>query len=383
MECKFLSHGLALSYDQIVRPCCAFTSTTEWNANNHLSQVDLTTWHNSKQIIKLKDQLEKEIWPDECVKCKNNEKSNNSASVRLGGANAYKNYKRHDITLEIRPGSVCNFACQTCWPSASSRVRDFYRKANLQSNIPIVSNSLNNFDFLLPIKDQIKDIVVLGGEPFYDKNCLKFFEWMVPYNFKSNLLIFTNGSYIDYNFIKNYPGTLTLVFSMDAVGKPAEYIRYGTEWDVVLENFNRCKQFDNVKLRVNITLSTYNYFYLAELISLLISDWPEVVTFGFASAGENVHTKYMDESLIPMDCRLPVINSLVDCLKILEDADIESGQRSHVSNAVDSIITNLKTAEWDKNKFEKFKNFVSTMDQAKNINIKDYCPEVAEMFLLK
>ena len=29
-----------------------------------------------------------------------------------------------DITLEIRPGNTCNFACQTCWPEASSRVHN-------------------------------------------------------------------------------------------------------------------------------------------------------------------------------------------------------------------------------------------------------------------
>ena len=31
MECKFLEHGLAIGYNQIVKPCCAWTADENYN----------------------------------------------------------------------------------------------------------------------------------------------------------------------------------------------------------------------------------------------------------------------------------------------------------------------------------------------------------------
>ena len=148
---------------------------------------------------------------------------------------AYKNYNVTDITLEIRPGNVCNFACQTCWPAASSRVTSFFQQAGFDVTTPDrpkfgIDGTANivDYEFLDSIKDRIKDVVILGGEPFYDKSCLAFLDWAIK-NLSANLTLFTNTSIIREDIISAYPGTLTIVSSLDAVGKPAEYIRFGTE----------------------------------------------------------------------------------------------------------------------------------------------------------
>ncbi len=45
MYCKFLKHGLAISYDVITKPCCAF----RYDKKNSLSayDTDLTIYHDS------------------------------------------------------------------------------------------------------------------------------------------------------------------------------------------------------------------------------------------------------------------------------------------------------------------------------------------------
>ena len=122
MKCKFLEHGMAIGYDHVVKPCCEWTQDSEWNRQNHISQVDLATWHQSPQVIQIRDQLAQGTWPDPCRLCAQVEQNGRQDSMRGNGLSAYVDHQDQDIVLEIRPGSVCNFACQTCWPAASSRV---------------------------------------------------------------------------------------------------------------------------------------------------------------------------------------------------------------------------------------------------------------------
>ena len=366
MECKFIKHGIALSYDQIVKPCCTWKISQSWRENNQLHKVDLSTWHQSSQVQQARAQLESDQWPSSCVECKKIEDQNRFDSIRGNGNHAYANYTADDITLEIRPGNTCNFACQTCWPEASSRVAQYYSQAKLIDIKDLDSNRMDDFDFLLPIARRIRDVVVLGGEPFYDKSCLKFLDWAEK-NLQSNIMMFTNGSTINWNWIESYPGKITLIFSLDAVGRPAEYIRYGTDWPLVKENYLKTKSLHNVETRVNVTCSVFNYAHLKELIEFLCKDWPGVVSFGTPI------NSYQTESAIPMHLRLELVRDLECAVEILTGANIPSDQKSNAINAVSSIVNNLKNNNFSQSDHTQLQNFIAKMDQVKQINAEDYC----------
>lgn len=372
MNCKFLKHGIAISYDGIVKPCCEWTYDKTYAAANHHSQVDLTKWH---QILPLKhtvDSLAQGSWPDSCVNCATIENQNRNDSTRGGGANAYAAYASDDITLEIRPGNVCNFACQTCWPEASTRVARFHHQAELINIDSLDTQSINNFDFLLPINHRIKDVILLGGEPFYDKNCLKFLDWACD-KLTANITMFTNGSYVDWDWVDAYQGKITMVFSIDAVGRPAEYIRFGTVWQEVHANFVRAQNHPKIQLRVNITASVYNYNYISDIIDLLITNWPGVVTFG------TPRLKYLLERVIPLSHRSSAIIKLAQSVEKIQNANIESGQKANAVNALNSIIHNLQTQSWDNAEYDKLCDFITRMDRVKKIHVADYCEDLHQM----
>jgi MoaA/NifB/PqqE/SkfB family radical SAM enzyme len=374
MQCKFLQHGVQIHYSGLVKPCCVFEPTESYRHANHISQINLTNWHNSDDLTKLRQELAHDQWPQECRQCADLEQQGRGDSARLGGQQAYADYGPNDITLEIRPGNTCNFACQTCWPAASSRVSDYYRKAG----IPIQSTveATWNYTLIQPILPRIKDIVILGGEPFYDKKCVQFLRWLVQQAHQPKITMFTNGSLIDFEFLAAYQHTVTLVFSLDAIERPAEYIRYGTEWPTVYANYLSCKKLDKVDVRVNITTSPYNYPYLASLIGILVQDWPTVVSWGVAGQGAN--SRFMSEAVIPVHHRAQVIKYLESGLGTLQSADIEHNQRINACNAMQAIITNLDHMVYDANSHQQFKTFVQAMDHSKRIRLRDYCPETAD-----
>lgn len=358
MECKFLEHGLAIGYNQIVKPCCAWTADENYQKKFHISKIDISEFHSYKEIVDTKNKLANNEWPDACVRCRNIEQQDRQDSIRLNGAQAYSNFTDNEITLELRPGNTCNFACQTCWPAASSRVKQYYTKLNLIKDTDINEN-ITDFQYLVELNDRIKTVILLGGEPFYDKNCLKFLKFAET-NLTANIIIFTNGSCVDYDFIEKYKGKLTLVFSLDAVGTPAEYVRNGTVWPEVLNNYSKCKNYKNVEQRVNVTTSPYNYHLLEELVDFLIEDWPSVVTFAGAYQAE------MSEQSIPLQFRAQLVSSLDRTVEKLSNTLIEEGQRQNAINAIASISNNLKTQIFDKDLFENWKILTLSLDKIKN-----------------
>ena len=313
--------------------------------------------------------LEKNQWPTACGPCKNIEAQGREDSMRGNGNHSYADYKDDDITLEIRPGSVCNFACQTCWPEASSRVAQYHHQANIIDIKSVDSKSIDNFDFLKPISHRIRDVILLGGEPFYDKSCKKFISWARE-NLSANLMMFTNGSEIDFDFLTQYSGKLTLIFSLDAMGRAAEYVRYGTDWDQVLKNYQQVRNLKNVEVRVNITCSVYNYTYLEQLIEFLCQDWPDLVTFGAPLA------LHFLESVVPLESRPELIESLQRAVNCIDQANIESRQKSNAINAINANIHNLQNGEWSKDNHTTLCDFIERMDRVKNISLQDCCPEI-------
>jgi organic radical activating enzyme len=376
MECKFLQHGLAISYDNITKPCCSF----KYDPKNSVSayDTDLATYHSTDYVKSLRTQLENGIWPTECNSCKVKEQLGKS-SMREMGNRSYENYTATDITLEIRPGNVCNFACQTCWPAASSRVTSFFQQAGFDVTTPnkpkfgIDGNAnIVDYEFLDSIKHRIKDVVILGGEPFYDKNCLAFLDWAIN-NLSANMTLFTNTSIVREDIISAYPGTLTIVSSLDAVGKPAEYIRFGTEWDTVEKTFNQLKTFKNVKNRVNITSSAYNFYYISDVIEFLLDDWPEVVTFG--TCGE----EKFKESVIPLHMRADIIARLESVIPKIETADIVLHQKQHAVSNINSIIKNLQENPYNEEQHLVLKQFSKKLDTVKKINSAEYGDYLKEL----
>jgi hypothetical protein len=177
--------------------------------------------------------------------------------------------------------------------------------------------------------------------------------------------MFTNGSMIDWDFLNDYQGQITLVFSIDAVGRAAEYVRMGTVWPDVWSNYQRAKTMVNV--RINITTSVYNYHHLESLMELLTPDWPEVVSFG------TPFDEYLLESTVPPELRDEIVNSLDRAVDLVKNANIESGQQHNAINALASIAAKLQDQPWNAAGYQKWCNFVQSMDQAKGLAAGDYC----------
>ena len=120
-------------------------------------------------------------------------------------------------------------------------------------------------------------------------------------------------------------------------------------------------------------MSAYNLNYVKDVVKLLTPNWPDVVSFGIP------HQPHFRESVIPIKHRDRIIVDLQSSVIEIQQAEIESGQKSHAVNALTSVINNLQTQPWDHVYYKEFQKFVSDMDRVKHMQIRDYCADVADM----
>lgn len=196
----------------------------------------------------------------------------------------YRNVQEKDelhrpVEIEVSLDSICNFACVICdgarsskWRSLQSRV-EWTPKQNSEdpNHFENVMRLLSNSDL-----SQLKEIKMLGGEPFYTKNFIKFIDLIKEKCNIDNitLMITTNLSVFPadelFNVLLQFK-RLKILASLDGVGSTAQVVRFGTKWNKVEENLLRWisinRQFPRKKMQLTIapTFSLYNLEHVEDL----------------------------------------------------------------------------------------------------------------------
>jgi pyruvate-formate lyase-activating enzyme len=232
---------------------CARCKMTEQNGDRSNRQNTLKTWINDPYFIKALD--------------------NTDDNGVLDPAHSYFRF------WDIRFSSICNFGCRMCSPINSSYMM-IERDGNTKN---IFKFDNNRFDDLLKNQIQMcKQINFAGGEPILMKEHWRILDRLVELKqFNVELKYSTNASDTSYNnknifdYLDKFKN-VALACSIDDIKHRAEYLRYGTKWDLeVFPNLKRYnKYFD--KLVLSCAVSLYNIFYIKELVKFLNDNFTNV-----------------------------------------------------------------------------------------------------------
>lgn len=178
--------------------------------------------------------------------------------------------------LDIRWSNICNFKCKTCSGDYSSK----WAMAERRNNIFMFAGGKDNNQLYEDIKPHLKNVKVInfgGGEPLLTEQHYDILEYLVKNNLTDTRLLYnTNFSKLSYknkNVIElwNKFKHVSVFASIDSLGKRAEYIREGTDWNSIEENFQLVKsQSPHVKLKINVTVSIFNIYTLPDLIDYVV-----------------------------------------------------------------------------------------------------------------
>ena len=340
MHCPRLDHFVRLNHTGKIGKCGHMTGAKEFNSFDEMQ--------NSSWLKGIKEKMQEQQWPAECMRCRMTEESTNT-SIRLD------TIERDRILSAIKKDylivggvldNICNSACQTCHSGLSTKIGSLSSKDY---------EKVNNYEtfFTFP-QDRICEVDVNGGEPTASPNYKKLLK-NLPESVKI-IRINTNGSKViaelEELLSKNIRVIVTLSF--DGVGNVHDYVR----WPVLWKNFD-----SNVKKYIALreTYANLRLNFWTTVSSLNVGDLKNIVDY---AAQQKIDHAYGF-------CIRP------DVLDIRHENKLTVAAKQSLSNTDNKLLNSIanKCGSFKKNNDTELKKFISSQDALRNINYKTYFNE--------
>ena len=199
-----------------------------------------------------------------------------------------------------------------------------------------------------------------GGEPTYQPQFYKILDIIIEEDFTDIFVcITTNASMITDKLI-NYVSKIKSVhftLSIDAVGKLAEYVRYGTVWSIVDRNIKRVLEL-KISVTFNTVISAYSLHGLEDLVDYIIDNEQDQYGVDMYICK---YPKHLHPCVLPINMRTQLTTTVENCIIKLS----QSSRHEDYSNAI-QVLSELKSLLDIKYDDKIFKKFTKRLDTIRN-----------------
>lgn len=272
--------------------------------------------------------------------------------------------------IELRLGNVCNNACLTCNSYSSSKWYPDEKK--IAKELPWFKlRPVENFkwfedpefyDELTKYSEGVEEIYINGGEPTLIKAHYRYLENLINNGTskKVHLVYSLNMMDIPDNLIELWKSFMkvTVNASIDDYDIRNYYIRYPTQWDETVTSIEKLNKVDNVYWHVTQTVSLLNILSLDTLNTWLETNYNKIPHHNYV-----LYPDYLSLAALPESYKQKVRDYYSDKL--------HEWQRNE-------LYAKLQI-EHDPNLLVKASQFINSVDRARNLNYKDYIPELGEI----
>lgn len=363
-KCKALDNILSIKLKEQLEfsPCCLFNdiSINSYPVNK-VSFADFTKNH----ISKVKATMETE-WHPGCESCRRDEEQG-FQSLRKKYNTQYSGKENSIELLDIFLSNQCNLACKMCNPSLSTKLqklvdtnpeaRKWYNNFKIPSDDYNLENIFNNVDLT-----KVRGIEFIGGEPFITSDFSNFIDFLEEKDLikDKTCTIFTNCTFFPVKFLdklKKFKAVIILI-SVDGIDDLANYIRTGFEWKTICKNIDAWVDFkktnNNFFIKMAHTLQAYNIHQFDSIVKFCRQKKLILELFPINAK------EYLSYKVLPNKYRQELI---------------ESGKLTDPR-----ILEILTKVDFDKDLFDKFKEFTYTMDKVSNTSIEKTIPDLFKHF---
>lgn len=280
---------LATNASGNLRVCCNSTPgknfiTKEDGKPYKLHKDDLQEAWNSKVYQTIRQQMLNGERPEMCERCFREEDVGIKSS-RQAWNEKWQEDREYDLIpafniryVDLRLGNLCNLKCRMCNPYASNQwVKEWElidtaltpEEYERLSNMTWPENE-KTWENLFSIADTVEEIYLTGGEPTVIKEQHRLLDYFIDNNTAKNIKLKynTNLTNVPKHLLDKWSKfkTVQLNCSIDAVGDLDHYIRYPSNWNKIVENFQAVQSIDNAYIEIHCTVQMYNILRLHELI---------------------------------------------------------------------------------------------------------------------
>lgn len=269
--CKIPYSQAFILPDGQYRDCC---STTPQVIKRYKNFDD---WWSGPEMSNLRENLLGDTLPEQCRRCEQGASAGQQTMRDVGERECSDDIK-YPNRFQLGFSNICNIGCWSCWEDLSSVILEEKRKLKILP-VDYVDPLIGFQDAWPSFKQAIlksyeeNDTVLInifGGEPTVSKEFVAFLELLVEKNLshRTKIEMFTNCHGPKDHFQKilseNKWKHITILASIDAIGPANDWVRYGSTWNSVYDNFKKFKNLaDYIELQV--TLSVLNASLLPKL----------------------------------------------------------------------------------------------------------------------
>lgn len=388
---------------------------------------NFTAIHNTPHKKLMRKMMQEGVRPNECEYCwKVEDIGRNNISDRVYKTEIYndddieksvKSSWTDDVelrTLEISFDRACNLKCSYCNPAFSTAwvkdINTYGPYLNIQSdgrghfidNSPWAESAAKKEEDNPYIQafwkwwehslcDNLDEIRITGGEPIMHKSTWKLFEWFknnpnrgrkMRFAINSNLNPETN-KVLDRLIAESWHvPNFEIYTSCEAVGKHAEYIRDGLNYNFWKNNIHRILKESNVKkLHVMMTINSLCLNSITEFMTEML-ELRKIYGNKAPTMTLNIlrFPSFQSAAILPDDIKNYYKNKLISWVTrkknkiLLHDSEIAHIQR--LIDYLDIVKTPHKNTPEIPKLYNDFKSFYSQYDLRRNKNFKNTFDEI-------
>jgi len=385
-----------------IKPCCiARNSADTLGGTNNIYNTEnssLINLVNLPVMNRLRQKMLNEIPDEVCGMCHEHE----LADIRSFRNSINKDFGHHfddsmnetneDGSLksfkmryfDIRFNNICNFKCRTCGSDFSSQWEQEDKKYFLKPQ-----NIKHSYTQILQdVLDQIPNIesaYFAGGEPLITEEHYLILEEMIKcgrtdikliYNTNLSNLKFKNKDLL--NLWKQFKNKVAVYASIDHFGERAEYIRHGTDWGIVENNFIAVKKEPYIKLQMNTVLSLFNYVTIKDFYQYLYDKnlyMPNDGIFSLYNLSSPIH---LSINVLPNNLRLIGRKKIIELINISKKYHAHS-REGKINQFLSVLKWDIKSPNtWNEQKLI-LKSEISRLDSIRGENFVKVFPELASL----
>lgn len=248
--------------DGVFGPCCK-VSSYETDINAH--KVGLSNLFTSSLFKDIRNQFEKNLWPKQCQRCKQEEDAGIKSHRQKALARFGTDFSQPEApqVLELSFGNICNAACVICdngnsskWLNDSQYINEKFPQVFSRHVIGIYDHDFSQWSDEDLTKIQV---LQLGqSEALVQKGFKSFLRRLAKLDKIKDLSIELNtngGVFPDPEILEILKAAhhVEVQISIDGLNAEFEYLRYPLKWSVVERNVFLWAQFASETPRFHLT----------------------------------------------------------------------------------------------------------------------------------
>lgn len=385
-RCLYPFSSLMISPQGKARLCSSSLDTMGDLAASGVREV----W-DGKPLEEVRKRMSQGVWPRACRGCERSEEKGlpskrqkffESRRKVWGDAvceEAMRGTEPSLMHLDLSFSNLCNLSCVTCssyystgWSEKETKARqeglDFQESKGVLGARRLPPERIDELlrDFL----PGLRTILIKGGEPLVDPECLRFLKGLAASTRRRedlSVFIQTNGTRMTSEIAAMLAELRAEVgFSIDGTGDVFRWIR-GGNFDEVIENMTLLSASPGVRgIFLDATVSAFNVTHLPSLAEFSLDLKAKVPLLKSCTMMGWANQDYLSPRLLPLALRLETIGRL----------DAVTQRDPGFFQGLEALRGVLSGPELRSEALEKFRRWMAYCNRLRGFEIETFCPEL-------